>query len=191
MSAVVPAAAPAERWAILPLAAGWAVCSALESLGVFGLRLRWPNDVMVGPRKLAGILVERFNARTAVVGVGVNHLNQPDLVDPSLRGEVVSLAGLIDPLVPVETVRDTILDRLSAAHRAILISEGRTLAEWLQPYWRRGPVLALVGAEREPVTGDFAGVDAAGRLRLVDAGGGERFLDAAEVELLREVTPGA
>jgi BirA family biotin operon repressor/biotin-[acetyl-CoA-carboxylase] ligase len=62
---------------ILPLAAGLALARALETLAV-PARLKWPNDLMVGGRKLAGILVESRTSAAgdgrprAVVGVGVN-----------------------------------------------------------------------------------------------------------------------
>ena len=57
----------------LALAAGLAVLHAAEDLTP-GLRigLKWPNDLVVGRRKLAGLLVERPSAQVAVVGVGLN-----------------------------------------------------------------------------------------------------------------------
>lgn len=61
-------------WTWLPLLAGVAVATAVRELGV-DAELKWPNDVLVGDRKLAGLLVERVEAPAgpaAVLGVGLN-----------------------------------------------------------------------------------------------------------------------
>src|SRR5262249_60422497 len=63
-----------RRHAQLPLAAAVAVCDAAEALeSGLECRIKWPNDVWVGERKLAGILIEaRPQEGWAVVGVGLN-----------------------------------------------------------------------------------------------------------------------
>ncbi len=69
---------------LVPLATGMAVCDGLESLGVHGVALKWPNDVLAVDRateaKLAGILVESQLAgdrMAVVIGVGINLLSPP------------------------------------------------------------------------------------------------------------------
>lgn len=58
------------------LAVGVATVTALEMLGVHGVKLKWPNDVVVGDKKLAGILIESVlvgnDGVFAIVGVGLN-----------------------------------------------------------------------------------------------------------------------
>lgn len=60
----------------LSLAVGVAVCEALESLGVDNVGLKWPNDLVVGPAKLGGILIEisgdLAGSCLAVIGIGIN-----------------------------------------------------------------------------------------------------------------------
>jgi BirA family biotin operon repressor/biotin-[acetyl-CoA-carboxylase] ligase len=67
---------PADESARLAVVGGVAVYCALETLGVRGLSLKWPNDVLVRGRKVSGILVEpRISSgriEFAVVGIGVN-----------------------------------------------------------------------------------------------------------------------
>lgn len=64
---------PVEVPGTLPLQVGVAVCEAVESLGVKRAEVKWPNDVWVDGRKVAGILVEaRPLARWAVAGIGLN-----------------------------------------------------------------------------------------------------------------------
>ena len=79
----------------LPLVAGLALARALEGLGL-SATLKWPNDLLVDERKLAGILCEsrRLPAGTdvAVMGVGVNVRQQRDDFPPDLRGTATSLA---------------------------------------------------------------------------------------------------
>ncbi len=61
-------------WTWLPLLAGVAVASVVRELGV-AADLKWPNDVLVGHRKLAGLLVERVDSPAgpaAVLGIGLN-----------------------------------------------------------------------------------------------------------------------
>src|SRR5690606_4226150 len=60
----------------LSLAAGTAVAEALRALGASGVQLKWPNDLVIGGRKLGGLLVEGSGepagAARAVVGLGLN-----------------------------------------------------------------------------------------------------------------------
>jgi BirA family biotin operon repressor/biotin-[acetyl-CoA-carboxylase] ligase len=67
---------PSSRLPLLPLAAGLAVASAIHQAALITADLRWPNDLMVGPRKTGGILVESKTGGStvafAVVGIGIN-----------------------------------------------------------------------------------------------------------------------
>jgi BirA family transcriptional regulator, biotin operon repressor / biotin---[acetyl-CoA-carboxylase] ligase len=66
-----PVAVPPARRGWIPLLAGVAIASAVATTAGLDARLKWPNDVLVGERKLAGILAEQA-AQAVVVGVGVN-----------------------------------------------------------------------------------------------------------------------
>lgn len=84
----------AEKTPILGVMAGLAVLSAVRSVGVKRAVLKWPNDVMVAGKKIAGILVEpriaRVNVDFAVLGIGWNLLqNEHDWID-SLKGVATS-----------------------------------------------------------------------------------------------------
>jgi BirA family biotin operon repressor/biotin-[acetyl-CoA-carboxylase] ligase len=65
---------PTRAWPWLPLLAGYAVDKALKGHGL-DAGVKWPNDVLVGDKKVAGVLVERIetpDGPAAVVGVGIN-----------------------------------------------------------------------------------------------------------------------
>jgi BirA family biotin operon repressor/biotin-[acetyl-CoA-carboxylase] ligase len=67
---------PATRLSLLPLAAGLAAASAIRATTGLAIDLRWPNDLLIGPSKVGGILVESKmesgNVAYAVVGIGIN-----------------------------------------------------------------------------------------------------------------------
>jgi len=188
LSAVVPCPGPREQWALLPLAVGWALGEALRGLGVRGLRLRWPNDLLVGSRKLAGLLMERHNSATAVVGVGLNVFNSPEQASPVLRDTTIRLADLV-PLAhrDLDDLSALLLHAIARAHQALLAGDFPKIAAALNHAWREPRRVALDLAGRaEPVVGDFLGIDSAGNLRL-RADDVVTTHDSTQVALLREL----
>jgi len=81
-----------ERWPLLTLAAAVSVCRVLEAQGLRQAHIRWPNDVLIGERKVCGILTEKaLSPRAFVLGVGLNvHQTVRDF-PPSLRQSAGSL----------------------------------------------------------------------------------------------------
>jgi BirA family transcriptional regulator, biotin operon repressor / biotin---[acetyl-CoA-carboxylase] ligase len=91
-----PALGPA-RMHLVNLAAGLAALDALDALDALRLLdasepagLKWPNDVVVGDRKLAGILAEADGGGAVVVGMGCNV--RPDALAPELREIAAAVA---------------------------------------------------------------------------------------------------
>ena len=81
---------PPARLPLLPLAAGLAAASAIRAAASLAVDLRWPNDLLIGPRKAGGILVESIihskGPPHVVVGIGINvhqHTFPPDLATPA------------------------------------------------------------------------------------------------------------
>jgi BirA family biotin operon repressor/biotin-[acetyl-CoA-carboxylase] ligase len=189
LSAVVPTPGDPALWALLPLAAGWAVLGAARDLGVRAARLRWPNDILAGRRKLAGILVDRFSADAAVVGIGLNVSNRPDLVDSALSGEAARLADLL-PETPVFTslvVR--LLAALTREHHRLESGGASGLCRDLDRAWLHRQVQVTLAGGLGAISGHLEGIDPAGALLLRDAAGDVRAFPAHRVDLLREVFP--
>lgn len=186
LSAVVPVETNSPAWRLLPLVTGVAVCDALQARGVGSLRLRWPNDVLVGERKLAGLLIDQFQPGRAVVGIGVNVTNHPEACDPDLKGHVARLADLLTPAPPLATLAAEILTALKALWLPVQAGDLAGLLPRLEVLWAlpRRVMLDLDGAA---LTGEFAGVDAAGRLQLRDADGHIQAFEPQAVRRLRDL----
>lgn len=183
-----PSRVSPSRWPWLPLLTGVAVrdCVA-ESAGVEA-RLKWPNDVLVEGRKLAGILVERVDTplgAAAVVGIGINvSLDASELPVP----EATSLA-LADAATTDRTVLTVaLLRRLETHYRAWLDAEGDPGYGLRNDYVRAcatvGEQVRIALPDGSALVGRAVGVDPAGRLE-VDAEGVRRAVGAGDVVHLR------
>ena len=149
--------------ASLPLAAAVAVCEALP----IDAAIKWPNDIWVDRRKVAGILVEaRPQERWAVVGIGVNVHGAPAIE------HVTSLDSAIGT--------EELLQRLLLALDGWL---SRPLPEVLAA-WRSRDALLGQPVRWQNGSGKGVGIDEGGAL-LVDTDSGVVALDAGEVHLLR------
>ena len=81
---------PAEARAVLALVVGVAVAEAINA------RIRWPNDLVIGDKKVGGILCESLaqGARwTAVIGIGINVNTEVQALPPEIQSRATSLAG--------------------------------------------------------------------------------------------------
>jgi BirA family transcriptional regulator, biotin operon repressor / biotin---[acetyl-CoA-carboxylase] ligase len=158
---------------LLPLAAAVATCEALEPLEP---SIKWPNDVWLEGRKLAGLLVEgRPQEGWAVVGIGLNVDVGEEEFPLDLRESATSLrmAGLARP---VPEVRDALVDHLEAWLGA---PAGDVLAAW-----RERDALCGRAVRWNEGEGTAAGIDDSGSL-LVDTDSGRVALAAGEVHPLR------
>jgi BirA family biotin operon repressor/biotin-[acetyl-CoA-carboxylase] ligase len=176
--------AAAELWGWLPLAAGVAVVDALAAVTGLVAGLKWPNDVLVGDRKVAGILAEVAAPRpTVVIGIGLNVARPPaDLgsLATSVLGEGGSLpdrAALIQDLLRQIGFRIT---RWRDRHGddPLLAADYRM---------RSTTIGSRVRAELpggRTITGNALAVDTMGRLE-VDDGGDLVTLSAGDIVHLR------
>ena len=88
---------------------------ALKELNVPEARLRWPNDLMSGRKKLAGLLIEQGGRQKLTVGIGMNVQNAPWTFDPSLADSTTRLADVSGAVPPLDTLTVLVLDRLGDA----------------------------------------------------------------------------
>jgi BirA family transcriptional regulator, biotin operon repressor / biotin---[acetyl-CoA-carboxylase] ligase len=154
---------------LLPLAAAVAVA---ETAGPQAA-IKWPNDVLLGGRKVAGILAEgRPQQGWAVLGVGLNVAVRPGDLPEELRDTAAGLG-----LQPADV--EAVLARLLAAlQRTLSLDPGAVLDAWRDRD-------ALLGRAISWSTGRgrAGGIDGAGRLIVELADGGRTALEAGEVHL--------
>jgi BirA family biotin operon repressor/biotin-[acetyl-CoA-carboxylase] ligase len=128
-TAVLPAPESHRQWTALT--AALAVAAALRAQGV-PAGLKWPNDVIVGRRKVAGILAEVPAGGLAAVGIGIN-VDNPVQELPGAGENATSLVEVLGRKPGVEPVLAAVLDALAAAWP--LLTDGRV--EQLLDRWRR------------------------------------------------------
>ncbi|MBF0273309.1 MAG: biotin--[acetyl-CoA-carboxylase] ligase [Magnetococcales bacterium] len=99
VSMVLRPGMPVAHGARLTLVAGLATVEAVGTMGVEGARLKWPNDVLVAGRKLAGILTEMAadgtRIRHVTVGVGVNVNGRAAAFSPEVAARAVTMADIL------------------------------------------------------------------------------------------------
>jgi BirA family biotin operon repressor/biotin-[acetyl-CoA-carboxylase] ligase len=158
---------------LLPLAAGVAVAELVDSVAPGeGAKLKWPNDVLVAGRKVAGILVEgRPQEHWAVVGIGLNVALRDEDLPPELRERAGTLG-----LAP-EAVEPTLQDLLQSLERWVGAGADELLAAVRARDALLGHEIRWAGGR-----GTGAGIDGEGRL-IVRTESGQMELDAGEVHL--------
>jgi BirA family biotin operon repressor/biotin-[acetyl-CoA-carboxylase] ligase len=164
---------------LLPLAAGAAVAEAIDAVAPAGATrasLKWPNDVLLDARKVAGILVEgRPQERWAVVGIGINVAVAEEDLSGELAGRAATLGLGPDAIEPALLILLRRLESWLTADDAAVLAGVRARDALLGR-----PVRWAGGSGR----GD--GIDGEGRLVVLSAGHGRVTLDAGEVHLEHE-----
>jgi BirA family transcriptional regulator, biotin operon repressor / biotin---[acetyl-CoA-carboxylase] ligase len=164
VSAVVPAPGGPRPWVGFSLVVGWALHAALKRWKVSSPRLRWPNDLMVGTRKLGGILIEQGGPETLVVGIGINLSNRPWRTDP----ELASIATRVRDCAPhVPEFLDAASDVLRAvriAHQEMRQGGLPGMLDRINSCWNTGTRVELELGEERRCTGRFGGIDGSGQL---------------------------
>ena len=168
-------------WSLL---AGLVVAEAVAAMlpDPAALTLKWPNDLLLNRKKLAGILVDSAANEAGrldwlVIGIGVNLAIAPAVSDRP----TASLAEVIDPPAPV-AMAEAVLSRL-AHWRGVQNSQGWPSVRdaWLARAQRIGAAMTLAAGARE-LHGSFAGLGDDGSL-LLETGGKVQAFTAGEVRL--------
>lgn len=168
---------------LLSLAAGVAVAEAAAEHGV-AVELKWPNDVQVEGRKLAGILAESASGPSGVewvcVGIGVNVAVPLAALPVELRPRVACLAES-GSTPPVATVAAAVLAWLRVWYDALGSSPASVVAAWRRravAWW--GETVEIRTGE-ETLRGRLADVDDEGALLVTTADGRSRRVISGEV----------
>jgi BirA family biotin operon repressor/biotin-[acetyl-CoA-carboxylase] ligase len=192
---------PLERLHLLTAIVALAAADACQAEAGVEAGLKWPNDLVVGPRKLGGILAETqlegSRARAVVVGLGLNVNWGPRMRDTGLTREAVALDHLVGHEVDRARLLVALLTTLEDRYRALGERAGQLgqSAEYRRRCTSFGQTVRVELAD-ETVTGTVADVTEEGHL-LVDVGVCLRRVTAGDVVHLRTagggvgVPPGA
>ncbi len=176
---------PPSSLASLSLAAAVAVARGLYAGGVEGIGLKWPNDVLWGRRKLAGILLEMAGEPSGpchvVVGVGLN-VNMPPASGDSIDQPWIDLRSIIGRYVDRNPATAQVLGNLARA-LAVFAANG---LDAFRGDWERLDVLQgrsiSIDTGSGTVHGTAQGLDDGGAL-LVSVDGETRHFHSGEVSV--------
>ena len=184
MSAVLRPPMPVVDVPPMTLAIGIGLCDAVRTTGAPAV-LKWPNDLLVGRRKLAGVLVEAQSQggklEAAIVGIGVN-------INGELPDAVAETAISLAEAAGTSVDRDAFVERMLAhVERWVdrYVSNG---IEAIIPAWQERMAIGLTARatiDGESRTGSVTGLDADGALLLRDDDGNVHRVRSGDVEVLR------
>lgn len=164
----------------LALVAAVAVWQVVEAMLPGRAQIKWPNDILIGPAKLSGMLLER-TGDAVILGIGINVMAHPELPDRPTTS--LWSQGAVD------TTPGSVLEKLSHVFSELLaqwrtygLDPIRTL--WLQAAHRPGTSLKVNMPDGTSCEGQFRDLDRNGALILNQGSGGTRTIHAGDVFLL-------
>lgn len=183
---VAPAGVPTARWSWLPLLAGIATSEAVHRASGVSAMLKWPNDVLVGDRKLCGILSETTSTPdgpACVIGIGINI----DLTEDQLPAPwATSLTQVNASTCNKTTIAATVLRAFALLYATW--STGQDHAALAESYVARcatvGRQVKVVLGGQDTVVGRAEAIDDDGRL-VVQTDNGRRAFSAGDIVHLR------
>ncbi|MFN0249018.1 MAG: biotin--[acetyl-CoA-carboxylase] ligase [Kofleriaceae bacterium] len=187
LSAVLRPPLPLADVPPMTLAIGVGLCDAVRTAGVPGA-LKWPNDVLVGTRKLAGVLVEAQSQGTrleaVVVGIGINLTTpEPGELPPDIAARAVSLEEVAGAPIDREAFIESLLAHVEhwVDHYTAVGLED-VIPAWTQ---RMAPGLdARATVHGVRVAGRMVGLDGDGSLLLRDTDGMIHRVRSGDVEAI-------
>jgi BirA family transcriptional regulator, biotin operon repressor / biotin---[acetyl-CoA-carboxylase] ligase len=158
---------PAARLPLIPMAAGLAAAEAIRAVTGLMIDLRWPNDLMLGPHKVGGILVESKisdgSANYVVVGIGINvhqRAFSPDLTATATSLDLETNSSVSRQLLLVALLKSLESEMLKLADLATSVTIPARVEQ--ASTWIRGRRVEVHGPQA--CTGVTAGLDENGFL---------------------------
>lgn len=179
---------PPGQGTLIPLLAATAVYRALRRLGVEDVGIKWPNDVLIGNRKLCGILCEMSvtleGIEFAILGMGLNVSTPEDRFPEDLRETACSLRSATGSSWDRKQVWVAVLEELEPLIQDLWSGHVESVLQG----WREGAVtpgqhIQVTCADGSTVKGEALGVTGEGALRLLKEDGTEQVFHSGEVTL--------
>ena len=178
---------PIDEVPVVLMAAGLAGCDGVEAAAGFRPGLKWPNDLVVSDRKLAGLLTEATGGGDpgVVLGLGVNV--SAAAYPAELAGEATSCEEVASRPVDRGELLVAFLTALEARYSAVLAGGGRqaTLGAYRADSATLGRRVRVELTAGPPLDGKASRLADDGRLVVVDDAGAEHFVNVGDVKHLR------
>ncbi|MGQ9732688.1 MAG: biotin--[acetyl-CoA-carboxylase] ligase [Candidatus Zipacnadales bacterium] len=180
---------PSREWISLAgMAGGLAFLRSAESIGGTKLQTKWPNDVVMGDRKIAGTLAE-LSGGVLLLSIGANVGGSETELPLEIRTTATTLERVAGRPIDGEQLFDRLLAELAALWETLLRTPEKILAEWTHRDLVIGGEVRVLYDGGRAVEGRALGIDNLGRLRLQRQSGEVQMVSAGEV-CLRPVTTG-
>ncbi|MDQ8204814.1 biotin--[acetyl-CoA-carboxylase] ligase [Pelagicoccus sp. SDUM812003] len=173
---------------------GLNLCECINSLYRIKCGVKWPNDIHIDGRKVAGILTEaRMEAdqvRDVILGIGLNANSDGSDWPEELKNVAISLSQATGETMDVNRLFAAITGRIAIAYQQFLDGAHKAIAKekWPQFDTLRGKTISLMQGDNQ-ISGVARGIDLTGSL-IVERDDGSRFLArAGEVTLKKENEP--
>jgi BirA family biotin operon repressor/biotin-[acetyl-CoA-carboxylase] ligase len=175
---------PVDRWTVIPLLAGVASADAVQRRTNVEARLKWPNDVLVGTRKLAGILTEAEVPDFMIVGLGLN------VMQPAFDEDRAEIATSVAIEGGTRLDRPDLLAAVLQGFRDALGDPAKALDRYRELCITFGQSVRVERATGDPVSGFARAIDDTGALVIETSAGDVRIASGDVVHLRPEPLPG-
>ncbi len=186
LSLLLRPAIPLAQANHLTMLVSLAAIDACQAIAGVHPRPKWPNDLLLHNRKLAGVLTElageHNRLRFAIIGLGLNVNNT--FADGALSHAAISLREVVGKPLDVDALADAFLTALAQRYDALLAgtSPHAAWAQRLEPLGRR---VRVMQRGQPPLVGRAIGVTAAGALQVQDDMGVVHLIWAGDVAILQ------
>jgi BirA family biotin operon repressor/biotin-[acetyl-CoA-carboxylase] ligase len=181
------------RWPLISLVAALAVSDAIASVCRLAVDIKWPNDICVEQRKLAGILaetVETSDGTAVVLGIGINLTS--DSFPPDLNDLATSLKSVTNAQINRELLIAKLIQALGARYELLYTDAGskQTIRDWCANSSYAYDRNVRVTLHDESFAGVTRGLESDGALRVETSDGAIKIVRAGDVTAVRATNVG-
>ena len=165
-----------ENLSLISLSTGWAIADLLEDYAPTGIvQLKWPNDVYMGGRKIAGILTEMPSADRVIVGIGLNVNNSFYSAPDQFKQRATSLYDEVGDEYPLSTILIDLLKQVETTWEQLAQENLTFITDWPRRCLLTGRTITHEAGGNH-TTGLCQGIDQTGALLLQTERGSERMI---------------
>lgn len=177
-----------EKQFYLSMLVANSIANLLDSLAELEVKVKWPNDILLNRKKVAGILIENSLSgsviRSSVIGIGLN-VNQDDFGE--LEEKASSLKLLLNQVFEREVLLKKWESYFQAQYRKLLLRQFKEIkSEYLSRLYAFNEVF-FFESQKSIFKGEIIGISPEGRLVLKKEGGFTQEYDLKEIKFIEKV----